>query len=163
MLPLCCRLFNFAFVLHKGQCGYSFTSSSSSFVSAISKHNSILMYLVVRKTGWSSNFSFVPQLLGQVLNIITCFNWVFVASNKEFKSFVFTSIFATQDDALSRDGQSSKAMWFTVVIINIIGAIMSLSCSRLSHELVGQCDTMLILIIKQFEVSHLRSINTKMW
>ena len=68
-------------------------------------------------------------------------NWEQIIKNKEVKAYVCTSIVTAQDDALSREGQYYNTMWFAVVIINIVGVITPWSCTRLRHELVGQCDT----------------------
>ena len=109
--------------LWKVWCRNMFATSYSAFALSMSKQNIILQYPVVRSIGWSSNFPFSPQLLDQVLNITTCLHWVDFIATKEVKAYVCTSIVATQDDTLSREGQCSSSMWFAVVIIILLALL----------------------------------------
>ena len=74
--------------------------------------------------------AFAPQLLGQVLIIMTCVNSVDIITTKEVNDYGCTSIVSTQDDTLSRLGQCSNAMWCTVVIINHVDIITPWSCAE---------------------------------
>ena len=72
-----------------------------------------------------------------------------IIAPKEVEAYGCTSIVTTEDDSLSREGQSFNAIMFTVVIINLVGVIEPWSCARLMHELVVKDITMLVQI-KQF-------------